>query len=159
MNQRTDYISWDEYFMGIAKLSCERSKDPNTGVGACIVDTDHKIVSVGYNGMPIGIDDDLAPWNREGSNLETKYFYVCHSELNAILNSKRDLNGCIMYVSLFPCNECAKAIVQSGIKKVIYYEDKYKDQDIFIASKKIFDMAGIEYVEYTKTNKEIIIKL
>lgn len=108
--KRRDYISWDEYFMGIAMLSAMRSKDPNSQVGACIV-RDNKILSLGYNGMPIGCDDDIMPWGREGNELETKYMYVCHSELNAILNAGKDLHGSTMYVTLFPCNECAKAII------------------------------------------------
>ena len=108
--KRQDYISWDEYFMGIALLSAMRSKDNNSQVGACIVSPENKILSLGYNGMPIGCNDDDMPWEREGSDLDTKYMYVCHSELNAILNSpNHDLRGSRMYVTLFPCNECAKA--------------------------------------------------
>ena len=119
--KRQDYISWDEYFMGIALLSAMRSKDNNSQVGACIVSPENKILSLGYNGMPIGCNDDDMPWEREGSDLDTKYMYVCHSELNAILNSpNHDLRGSRMYVTLFPCNECAKAIIQSGIKELIY---------------------------------------
>lgn len=124
-NKRKDYISWDEYFMGVAELSAMRSKDPNSQVGACIV-RDNKILSLGYNGMPIGCGDDIMPWGREGENLNTKYMYVCHSELNAILNAGKDLHGSTMYVTLYPCNECAKAIIQSGIKKVIFLDNKYK---------------------------------
>ena len=121
MTKRQDYISWDEYFMGIALLSAERSKDPNTQVGACVVNQDNKIVSVGYNGMPLGVSDDDFPWEREGSFLDTKYPYVCHAELNAILNNPGiSLKNCSIYVPLFPCNECCKAIIQSGIKKVLY---------------------------------------
>lgn len=126
--KRRDYISWDEYFMGIAMLSAMRSKDPNSQVGACIV-RDNKILSLGYNGMPIGCDDDIMPWGREGNELETKYMYVCHSELNAILNAGKDLHGSTMYVTLFPCNECAKAIIQSGIKRIVYLDDKYRDAE------------------------------
>ncbi len=142
MNQ--DWISWDEYFMGVALLSSFRSKDPNTKVGACIVDEDKKIVGVGYNGFPTGCQDDELPWAREGSFLETKYPYVCHAELNAILNSNFNLKGCRIYVALFPCNECAKAIIQSGIKEVVYLEDKYKDEVNVIASKKMLEMAGVK---------------
>lgn len=142
MNQ--DWISWDEYFMGVALLSSFRSKDPNTKVGACIVDADKKIVGVGYNGFPTGCSDEELPWSREGSFLETKYPYVCHAELNAILNSNFNLKGCSIYVALFPCNECAKAIIQSGIKEVVYLEDKYKDEDNVIASKKMLEMAGVK---------------
>ena len=117
MPKRNDYISWDEYFMGIALLSANRSKDPNTQVGACIVNDRNRIMSVGYNGFPAGCDDDVFPWEREGGEFDTKYPYVCHAELNAILNCTHDLRGCRIYVALFPCNECAKAIIQSGIKE------------------------------------------
>lgn len=140
-------ISWDEYFMGLAHLSALRSKDPNTQVGACIVDEDNKVVSIGYNGMPRGCKDEKMPWAREGDFLKTKYAYVVHAELNAILNSPRNLNNCILYVSLFPCNECAKAIIQSGIKKVIYESDKYSGTDGNTASKMMLKEAGIELVQ------------
>lgn len=140
-------ISWDEYFMGLAHLSALRSKDPNTQVGACIVDEDNKVVSIGYNGMPRGCDDRKMPWEREGGFLQTKYAYVVHAELNAILNSPRSVKNCTLYVSLFPCNECAKAIVQSGIKKVVYESDKYDGTEGNIASKRIFKDAGIELVK------------
>ena len=142
--KRENYLSWDEYFMGIALLSAQRSKDPSTQVGACIVNDDKKIVGVGYNGFPMGCNDDELPWEREGAFLETKYPYVCHAELNAILNSiSRDLKGCSIYVALFPCNECAKAIIQSGIKEIVYLSDKYKHTDIVIASKRMLNQAGI----------------
>lgn len=137
-------ISWDEYFMGLAHLSSLRSKDPNTQVGACIIDQDKKVVSIGYNGMPRGCDDQDFPWQREGDFLDTKYAYVVHAELNAILNSPRPVNNCTLYVSLFPCNECAKAIIQSGIKKVVYESDKYDGTSGNIASKKMLKEAGIE---------------
>ena len=140
-------ISWDEYFMGLAHLSRLRSKDPNTQVGACIVDNDKKVVSIGYNGMPRGCSDTKMPWAREGEFLKTKYAYVVHAELNAILNSPRSLKDCILYVSLFPCNECAKAIIQSGIKKVIYESDKYDGTEANIASKTMLKEAGIELVQ------------
>ena len=134
--------------MGIALLSGERSKDPNSQVGACIVSPDNKILSIGYNGFPYGCEDDEFPWARDGQFLETKYPYVVHAELNAILNSIQDLHGCTLYVSLFPCNECAKAIIQSGIKEVIYMSDKYKDTDSVKVSKKMLDMAGVKYTQY-----------
>ena len=144
VTKRTDYIGWDEYFMGIALLSAKRSKDPSTQVGACIVNTDRKIVGVGYNGFPKGCSDDVLPWSREGEFLETKYPFVCHAELNAILNSiSRNLKGCSIYVALFPCNECAKAIVQSGIREVVYLEDKYAHTDSVKASKLMFDQSGV----------------
>ena len=137
-------ISWDEYFMGLAHLSALRSKDPNTQVGACIVDKDNKVVSNGYNGMPRGCNDQEFPWEREGGFLDTKYAYVVHAELNAILNSPRPVSGCTIYVSLFPCNECAKAIIQSGIRKIVYESDKYDGTEGNIASKKMLNEAGVE---------------
>ncbi len=146
--KRENYISWDEYFMGIAFLSAMRSKDPSTQVGACIVDNDHKVVSIGYNGMPIGCDDDKMPWGH-GEGLESKYLYVCHAEFNAILNIRSaSLKGCTIYVSLFPCNECAKAIIQTGIKEVVYVSDKYGHSDEFKASKAMFDMCGVKYRKF-----------
>ena len=142
--KRQDYLSWDEYFMGIAMLSAGRSKDSNTQVGACIVSDENKILSVGYNGMPTGCDDDEMPWEREGAFLDTKYPFVCHAELNAILNrSTGSLKNARIYVSLFPCNECAKAIIQSGIGEVVYLYDKYADTPDTIASKKMLDSAGV----------------
>lgn len=142
---RTDYLKWDEYFMGIAQLSALRSKDPSTQVGACIVDDQHKVVSIGYNGMPRGIDEEKIPWGH-GEGLESKYLYVCHAEFNAILNTRdgAHLNGCSLYVTLFPCNECAKAIIQVGIKEVVYLSDKYADGTIFQASRRLLEMAGVK---------------
>ena len=144
--KRTDYISWDEYFMGIAMLAAKRSKDPNTQVGACIVSPDNIIISTGYNGMPKGCSDDEFPWGREGA--ETKYPFVVHAELNAILNANgRDLRGSRIYVSLFPCNECAKAIIQSGVKEVLYLSDKYTGTMGNLASKRMLDAAGVKYTK------------
>ena len=144
--KRTDYISWDEYFMGIAMLAARRSKDPSTQVGACIVSADNIIISTGYNGMPKGCSDDIFPWERDGE--DTKYAYVVHAELNAILNANgRDLRGSRIYVALFPCNECAKAIVQSGIREVIYLSDKYAHTPTTIASKRMMDAAGVHYTQ------------
>jgi len=146
---RLDYISWEEYFMGIAQLSALRSKDPNTQVGACIVDENHKVVSIGYNGMPRGVNDEEVPWGH-GEGLESKYLYVCHAEFNAILNTRDGsaLNGCRLYVTLFPCNECAKAIIQVGIKEVIYLSDKYAGGTNFLASRKLFELAGVKVRQY-----------
>lgn len=159
-DKREDYISWDEYFMGVAMLSAKRSKDPNTQVGACIVSDQNKILSMGYNGFPLGCSDEDFPWAREGESINTKYFYVTHSELNAILNYRGgSLEGTKLYVSLFPCNECAKAIIQAGIKTVIYADDKYNGTPTDIASKKMFDSAGVEYRKYESTGREIIISL
>lgn len=144
MAKRAEYLSWDEYFMGVALLSAKRSKDPNTQVGACIVNPDNKIMSVGYNGLPKGCDDDEYPWERTGDALDTKYLYVCHAELNAILNSHGgDLENCRIYVPLFPCNECAKAIIQCGIREVVYLSDKYADTPATKASKRMFASAGV----------------
>lgn len=158
--KRQDYIKWDEYFMGIALLSTNRSKDPNTSVGACIVSDDNKILSVGYNGMPIGCSDDEYPWAREGDNLNTKYFYVCHAEMNAILNyTGSNIKGAKIYTTLFPCNECSKALIQKGISEVIYQSDKYADTDSVIAAKRMLDSAGIVYREYIPINKDIILSL
>lgn len=146
MQKRMDYLSWDEYFMGVALLSARRSKDPNTQVGACIINEKKKIVGIGYNGLPLGCSDDTFPWAREGDFLDTKYPYVCHAELNAILNKiSADLDRCTVYVTLFPCNECAKVIIQSGIKEVIYLMNKYPDSDSVTASRRMFDSAGIVY--------------
>ena len=137
--KRTDYISWDEYFMGIAMLAGMRSKDPNTQVGACVVNDENIIVSTGYNGMPKGCSDDEYPWEREGDfQNNTKYPFVVHAELNAILNSQgKSLMGATIYVALFPCNECAKAIIQSGIKEVVYLSDKYAESPATLASKRM----------------------
>ena len=159
--KRADYLSWDEYFMGVAMLSGMRSKDPNTQVGCCIVSPDNKILSMGYNGFPIGCSDDEFPWARDGEDpLETKYVYSTHSELNAILNYRGgSLEGAKIYVSLFPCNECAKAIIQSGIRKVIYLSDKYADTDATRASKKMFDMTGVQYTPYQMTGRELTLEL
>lgn len=161
--KRKDYISWDEYFMAIAKLSAMRSKDPSTQVGACIVSNDNRILSIGYNGAPNGFDDEKFPWSRDGENLNTKYPYVCHAELNAILNyrgSKKDLENAKIYVDLFPCNECAKAIIQSGIKEVIYLSDKYANSENNIASRRLFDECGVIYKKIKLDNeKEIKIEL
>lgn len=158
MPKREDYISWDEYFMGIAMLSSCRSKDPSTQVGACIVNDRNKIMSVGYNGFPQGCSDDDFPWEREGDAYDTKYHYVCHAELNAILNSGgSNLEGCKIYVALFPCNECAKAIIQSGIKEVLYLSDKYADTPSTRASKRMFDSAGIKYTQIKTAHDELTI--
>lgn len=161
MTKRDDYITWDQYFMGIAIMSAARSKDPNTQVGACIVDESNRILSMGYNGMPSGCDDDEMPWDREGSPLDSKYFYVCHAELNAILNYRGGgtLRNSRCYVTLFPCNECAKAIIQCGIKEVIYMSDKYGDSASTIAAKKMFEMAGVKYTLYNNEHKKIEIEV
>ncbi len=158
MPKRQDYISWDEYFMGVAMLASRRSKDPGTQVGACIVNDDNKIMSVGYNGFPKGCSDDEFPWEREADiETDTKYPYVCHAELNAILNSGgNSLSGCRIYVALFPCNECAKAIIQAGIKEVIYISNKYKDTELVKASKRMLECAGVKLTQFN-SDKQIVI--
>ena len=146
-------ISWDEYFMGVAKLSAKRSKDPNTQVGCCIVNNDKRIVAVGYNGLPRNCDDNDFPWNcREGALQDTKYAYVVHAELNAILNATTPLAGCTLYVTLFPCNECMKAIIQAGIKEVVYEDNKYDGKDFDLASKKMQQSANVK-VRQVKLDK------
>lgn len=158
--KRNDYLSWDEYFMGIAMLSAQRSKDNNTQVGACIVNSDNKIVAVGYNGMPIGCNDDDMPWEREGKFLDTKYAYVCHAELNAILNrNEGSLKECRLYVTLHPCNECAKAIIQSGIREVIYGDNKYANADNTLAATMMFCHAGVKTRAYQPTGRSLTISL
>lgn len=155
-DKRTDYISWDEYFMGVAELSAMRSKDPHTQVGCCIVSVDHKILSMGYNGLPRGCSDDDFPWKREGPPLENKYFYTTHSELNAILNYRGgSLEGATLYVTLFPCNECAKAIIQSGIEEIVYDSDKYEEEPSTIASKMMLRAAGVKTRKYKRTGREL----
>ncbi|MDF2616684.1 MAG: deoxycytidylate deaminase [Sedimentibacter sp.] len=151
MTKRNDYISWDDYFMGLALLSAKRSKDPSSQVGACIVDCKtNRILSVGYNGLPRFCSDDEYPWTREGDSMETKYFYVVHAELNAILNSRgANLEESRLYTTLFPCNECAKAIIQSGITQIVYLSDKYSDTDIVKASKRMFTSAGVEFYKFS----------
>lgn len=160
-SKREDYIKWDEYFMGVALLSGRRSKDPSTQVGCCIVSQDNKILSMGYNGFPRGCSDDKFPWVRDGEDpLKTKYVYSTHSELNAILNYRGgSLEGSKLYVSLFPCNECAKAIIQSGITEVIYAEDKYADTPSVVASKLMMEAAGVIMTQYTYSNISVTLDL
>ncbi len=161
MTKRTDYITWDSYFMGIALMSAQRSKDPNTQVGACIVGADNRILSVGYNGMPQGCEDDDMPWSRDGSALDTKYMFVCHAELNAILNYRGtgNMRGARVYVTLFPCNECAKAIIQAGISEIVYLSDKYETSESTLASKKMFDITGVKYRKYEPAGRQITLDL
>ena len=151
--KRSKYASWTDCFMGLAKTIALRSKDPNTQVGACIVGPDHRVISLGYNGFPEGCSDDDFPWEKEGDALHIKYTYVVHAELNAILNSKRDLKGCSLFVTLFPCNECAKAIIQSGISTVYYESDKYADLDSTKASKAMLEAAGVRYIPISTSIK------
>ncbi|CAI5743377.1 unnamed protein product [Hyaloperonospora brassicae] len=161
VQKRLHYLSWDDYFMSVAFLSAMRSKDPSTQVGACIVNPERKIVGIGYNGFPNGCGDDELPWARESETnlpLDTKYPYVCHAEMNAILNkNSTDVKGCTMYVALFPCNECAKLIIQSGIARVVYCSDKYKQDWKFVASRRLLDMAGVQYVQHQLQQSRVVI--
>ena len=156
MGKSKEYITWDQYFMGVAKLSALRSKDPNTKVGACIVNEKKRIVGIGYNGLPYGCSDDEFPWERDGDFLETKYPYVVHAEPNAILNSTNKLDNATLYVTLFPCNECAKLIIQSGIKEIVYVSDKYNGSNDNVASKRMLAAAGVKCRQME--NVEVIIK-
>ncbi len=157
--KRSDYISWSDYFMGIAILSAQRSKDPNSQVGACIVNAENKIVGIGYNGFPRGCSDDELPWARESTNpIDTKYPYVCHAELNAIMNkNSANLTGCRLYSTLFPCCECTKLIIQGGITEIIYLSDKYHDTESVQAARRMLDMAGIRYLPFRPTRERIVI--
>ena len=158
MKKRSDNLTWDEYFMGIALMSAHRSKDPNTQVGACIVNRKKRIVGVGYNGFPVGCSDDELPWARKGDFLDTKYPYVCHAELNAVLNSiSPDLAGCSIYVALFPCNECAKVIIQSGIREIVFLSDKYADTDPVVAAKRMLDQSGVSYRRLPVERESIVV--
>ena len=157
--KRNEYISWDEYFMGVSLLAAERSKDPNTQVGACIVDDTNRIISTGYNGFPYGCSDDEYPWDRAGDTAgNTKYPYVVHAELNAILNaSGKKLAGARIYVDLFPCNECAKAIIQSGIREVVYLSDKYAETEMTKISRRMLTSAGVKLTQLKPTRDTIVL--
>ncbi|XP_055334273.1 deoxycytidylate deaminase-like [Paramacrobiotus metropolitanus] len=156
LKKRDDYLSWEEYFMAVAVLSSQRSKDPSSQVGACIVNEEKKIVGIGYNGMPTGCSDDVLPWNREGDFLDTKYPYVCHAEMNAIMNkNSASVKDCTLYVALFPCNECAKLCIQAGIREVVYLSDKYGDKEPFIASRRLLDMAQIKIRQFIPGRRQI----
>lgn len=152
MAKRTDYLSWNDYFMFNAILASKRSKDPRTQVGACIVNDKNRIVSIGYNGFPNGCDDDVYPWasHQDGKSLlECKRLYVCHAEMNAVMNrNAKSLKGCTIYTTLFPCNHCAQIIIQSEIKRVVYLDDKYADRDEFKAARRMMTSAGIEMVKH-----------
>lgn len=158
--KRLDYISWDEYFMSLAHLSAARSKDPSSQVGSCIVDSNNRIVGIGYNGFPIGCSDDILPWSKEGPFTETKYAYVCHAEMNAIMNKNNfDLSGCTLYSTLAPCNECCKLIIQSGIKNIIYADDTYHDDEKWVAARRLLQLAGVRYSQYKKTGRKLEISM
>ncbi|KAK9509918.1 hypothetical protein O3M35_004805 [Rhynocoris fuscipes] len=155
---RKDYLKWNDYFMALAFLAAQRSKDPCTQVGACIVNSDNRIVGMGYNGMPTGCDDNEFPWGKSDSNINHKSFYVCHAEMNAVLNKNSyDLKNCRIYVGLFPCNECAKVIIQSGIREVIYLSDRKAHKLSTQASKRMFDASGVKYWQYTPEKSKIVI--
>ena len=159
-DKRTNYISWDEYFMGVALLASERSKDPSTQVGACIVDGDNRILSTGYNGFPQGCSDDDFPWNRDSECGETKYPFVVHAELNAVLNARgKSLFGAKIYVALFPCNECAKAIIQAGISEVVYLSNKYDGTPSVNQSKRMLNAAGVKLTQLKPTKAQIVLNL
>lgn len=158
VSKRTNYLSWEDYFMSIALLSAQRSKDPSTQVGACIVNSDKKIVGIGYNGFPLGCGDDDLPWARDGAPEDTKYPYVCHAELNAIMNkNSADIKNCTLYVALFPCNECTKIIIQSGISEIVYLSDKYHNLPMSVASRRMLDLAKIPYRKYVPQHKTLTI--
>jgi len=156
---RAEYLDWHEYFMAVSFLSAQRSKDPATQVGACIVNPDKRIVGIGYNGMPRGCADHGLPWGKTSKNeLDNKYMYVCHAEMNAIMNkNSASVEGCSIYVALFPCNECSKMIIQSGIKEVVYFSDKHAEKASTIASKRLLDMAGVEFRQYIPRMKKLTI--
>ena len=157
--KREDYLNWDQFFMGISKLASGRSKDPNTQVGACIVSDDNRILSIGYNGTPNGYNDENFPWDREGEPLNTKYLYVCHAEMNAIINyrgSRKELENAKVYVDLFPCNECAKVIIQAGISEVVYLSDKYCGTEENVASKLLFKNCGVSCRQINTCDQKII---
>jgi dCMP deaminase len=159
-DKRTDYITWDDYFMGVALLAAQRSKDPSTQVGACIVDLNNRILSTGYNGFPHGCSDDDFPWNRDESAGDTKYPFVVHAELNAILNAAgKSLNGSKLYVALFPCNECAKAIIQAGVTEVIYLSDKYSGTPSVCASKRMLTSAGVKLTQFKPTKAQLVLNM
>ncbi len=149
MPERKDYISWDECFMRMAHVIAERSKDPSTQAGAVVVNEKNIVVGMGYNGWPRGIKTDELPWEREGSLYESKYAYVVHAEENAVYNSNARTEGCKIYCTLFPCNECAKTIIQNGITEMIFENDKYHDEDIWKASRRLLDLAGVTYRQYS----------
>jgi dCMP deaminase len=157
MFKRKDYISWDDYFMGIATLSGMRSKDPNSQVGACIVNLENQIMGTGYNGFPRGCSDDKFPWKRSGNFLETKYPYVVHAEQNAIINSTGNLKDCKIYVGLHPCNECVKPIIQSGINEIIYTSNKYSHTQSIIAAKKMLKAVGLKTRQFIPKNDKLLI--
>lgn len=159
MKKRQDYLEWDAYFMGLALLSSQRSKDPGTQVGACIVSEENRILSMGYNGLPNGCSDDDFPWNSEGDFLDKKNSYICHAELNAILNAVGNVKGATLYVTFSPCNECAKAVIQSGIKRVVYLDDKNHNKPYMIASRRMLKASGIEFIEYKPYGREVVMKL
>ncbi|MBQ7333248.1 MAG: dCMP deaminase family protein [Clostridia bacterium] len=157
-DKRQGYISWDEYFMGVALLAAQRSKDPNTQVGACLIDSQNRIISTGYNGFPQGCSDDDFPWNRDEKCGETKYQFVVHAELNAILNARgKLLQDSKIYVGLFPCNECAKAIIQAGVAEVIYLSDKYHDTPSTKASRRMLEAAGVKLTQLKPTKAQLVL--
>lgn len=148
--KRTNYISWDEYFMGVAELSAKRSKDPNTQVGACIINQEKRIIGIGYNGFPSKLSDDEFPWENNTDFVNSKYPYVVHAEMNALLNATREVTGGTIYVTLFPCHECSKMLIQSGIEEIVYLDDKYNNTESDLAAKKMLDAAKVSYRKFEK---------
>lgn len=146
---RDNHISWDECFMRIARVIADRSKDPSTQAGALVVDMGNVVVGLGYNGLPRGVEADQFPWERTGAFLDVKYAYVCHAEENAIYNANKSTHGCKIYCTLFPCNECAKTIIQNGVKEVIYESDKYHDEKECVAARRLFEAAGVSCRQYS----------
>lgn len=160
LGPREDYMNWDDTWMTLVKAFAQRSKDPNTQVGACIVDVNNHIAGIGYNGFPRDCDNYALPWDRDGDPLDTKYLYICHAESNAIDNGDDDkIPGSKIYVTLFPCNECAQRIIQNRIVEVIYFSDKYHDSDECIAARKMFKMAGVTTRQFKCEREEITIDL
>ncbi|XP_044493405.1 deoxycytidylate deaminase [Mangifera indica] len=163
-SKRKGYLTWDDYFMSIAFLSAERSKDPHRQVGACLVSQDGVILGIGYNGFPRGCSDDKLPWakkSKTGNPLETKYPYVCHAEVNAILNTNHaSAVGQRLYVTMFPCNECAKIIIQSGVSEVIYFVEKRLNNSdtAYVASHQLLSMAGVKVRKHQPQMNQIVIK-
>lgn len=157
--KRENYLKWNDYFMAMAFLAAKRSKDPSTQVGACIVNKDKKIIGLGYNGFPTNCSDDEFPWGKNTENpIQSKYLYVVHAEVNAVLNKMAsDVKNCTLFVALFPCNECAKVIIQSGIKEIFYLSDKHAHKPEVIASKRMLDAAGIKCIQYKPTCQRLII--
>lgn len=148
MPKRENYLTWQEYFITIAQVCALRSKDPSTQVGTVIVNKNKEIIATGYNGLPWGCHDDNYPWENDDKNwLETKYPYVVHAEANAIIHARQNCFGFSLYTTLFPCGECAKLIIQSGIKEIYYSSDKHNEKEEVIVAKRMLKDAGIVFIQ------------